>query len=120
MVKFAILLLATFAAAASAAPPPLEAFFEGAQLRSVSLSPDGKLLAMIVEMQGKLFIGVKDRTSSQPVLPVLAANDKDTFEPRWCRWANDERILCSFQGNERDKYLGKVFPVTRLVAVNRD
>lgn len=120
MVKLAILLLATFATVASAAPPPLEAFFDGAQLRSASISPDGKLLAMIVEMQGKLFIGVKDRTSSQPVLPVLAANDKDTFEPRWCRWANDERIVCSFQGNERDKRLGKVFPVTRLVAVNRD
>jgi hypothetical protein len=51
---------------------------------------------------------------------VLAPNDKDGFEPSWCRWANDERIVCSFRGRERDKYHQKVFPVTRLVAVNSD
>ena len=28
--------------------------------------------------------------------------------------------MCSFRGRERDKYRQKVFPVTRLVSVNRD
>jgi dipeptidyl aminopeptidase/acylaminoacyl peptidase len=120
MMKLAIALWAVLASAAVAAPPPLEAFFEGAQIRSVSVSPNGKMLAMIVESEGKLFVAVKDRTSNAPALPVLAPNDKDSFEPRWCRWANDERVVCSFQGVERDKYIGKVFPVTRLVAVNHD
>ena len=45
---------------------------------------------------------------------------KDDFKPSWCRWANDERLVCSFRGRERDKYLNKVYPVTRLVAVNHD
>jgi dipeptidyl aminopeptidase/acylaminoacyl peptidase len=103
-----------------AAAPSLDAFFQGAQIRSVSVSPDGKLLAMIVSAEGKVFVAVKDRTSSQPAAPILAPNDKDGFEPRWCRWANDERVVCSFIGRERDKYLQKVFPVTRLVAVNKD
>jgi acetyl esterase/lipase len=124
MVKYAIPLLAALSAmlpaGAHAAPPPLDAFFAGAQIRSVSISPNGNLLAMIVEMEGKLFVGVKDRTSPQPVQPVLAPNGEDGFEPSWCRWGNDERLVCSFQGTERDKYLHKVFPVTRLVAVNRD
>jgi dTDP-glucose pyrophosphorylase len=40
---------------ASAAVPTLDAFFEGAQIRSVSISPDGKSLAMIVVANGKEF-----------------------------------------------------------------
>lgn len=103
-----------------AAVPTLDAFFEGAQIRSVSISPDGKSLAMIVTANGKNFIAVKDRTSATPATPVLAPNDKDGFEPSWCRWGNNERIVCSFRGRERDKYRAKVFPVTRLVAVNKD
>ena len=34
--------------------------------------------------------------------------------------ATTSACVCSFRGRERDKYLHKVFPVTRLVAVNRD
>ncbi len=105
---------------AGAAPPSLDAFFQGAQIRSLSISPDGKLLAMIVTADGKTFVAVKDRTAATPATPVLAPNERDGFEPSWCRWANNERIVCSFMGRERDKYLQKVFPVTRLVAVNRD
>jgi dipeptidyl aminopeptidase/acylaminoacyl peptidase len=118
--RLAISLLGLLSAAAFAAPPPLEAFFEGAQLRSVNISPDGKRISMIVESEGKLFIAVKDRTNSQPAVPVLAPDGKDGFTPSWCRWANDERLVCSFRGIERDKYLGKAFPITRLVAVNHD
>ena len=107
--------------ATQAAPPPLEAFFAGAQIRSVSISPDGQALAMIVTADGKQFVAVKDRAQRRRrPHPILAPNGKDGFEPRWCRWANDERIVCSFIGRERDKYQGKVFPVTRLVSVNRD
>jgi dipeptidyl aminopeptidase/acylaminoacyl peptidase len=104
----------------SAAPPSLDDFFSGVQIRGVSISPNGQFLAMIVNAEDRRFVAVKDRFASTPAVPVVASNGADTFEPRWCRWANDERIVCSFQGRERDKYLGKVFPVTRLVAVNRD
>jgi acetyl esterase/lipase len=103
-----------------AAVPTLDNFFQGAQIHSVSISPNGKLLAMIVTADGKEFVAVKDRTSATPATPVLAPNEKDGFQPSWCRWANDERIVCSFRGRERDKYLQKVYPVTRLVAVNSD
>ena len=44
--------------------------------------------------------------SGQPAVPVLAPDGKDGFTPSWCRWANDERLVCSFRGIERDKYLG--------------
>jgi dipeptidyl aminopeptidase/acylaminoacyl peptidase len=106
--------------AAVAAVPTLEAFFTGAQIHSVSISPDGKSLAMIVVADGKEFVAVKDRGSPTPAVPVLAKNDKDGFHPQWCHWANNERIVCSFWGRERDKYRNKVFEVTRLVAVNKD
>lgn len=106
--------------AAHAAPPSLEAFFQGAQIREVSVSPDGNWLSMIVIADGKIFVAVKDRNAAAAATPILAPNDQDGFEPSWCTWANDERLVCSFRGRERDKYIGKVFPVTRLVAVNRD
>ena len=105
---------------AHAAPPTLDAFFSGAQIKSVSISPDGHLLAMIVTADGKNFVAVKDRMSAAPATPILAPNERDGFEPNWCRWANNERVVCSFYGRERDKYLNKVFPVTRLVSVNKD
>src|SRR5688572_24635340 len=120
MRKFALPLLWLVPAAVMAAPPTLDAFFEGAQIRSVNISPDGKRISMIVESAGKLFIAVKDRTNNQPAVPVLAPDGKDGFRPSWCRWANDERLVCSFRGIERDKYMGKAFPITRLVAVNHD
>jgi dipeptidyl aminopeptidase/acylaminoacyl peptidase len=125
MARFRTTLSAVFAAgvlavSAQAAPPTLDAFFAGAQIKSVSISPDGHLLAMIVTADGKNFVAVKDRMSAAAATPILAPNDKDGFEPSWCRWANNERVVCSFRGRERDKYMGKVFPVTRLVGVNKD
>ncbi len=113
-------ILSSFTLCAGAAVPTLDAFFQGAQIHSVSVSPNGKRLAMIVTADGKDFVAVKDRTSATPATPVLAPNEKDDFKPSWCHWANDERLVCSFRGRERDKYLNKVFPVTRLVAVNHD
>jgi dipeptidyl aminopeptidase/acylaminoacyl peptidase len=107
-------------AGAGASPPSLDAFFEGAQIREVSISPDGNWLSMIVIADGKYFVAVKNRNDAAAATPILAPNDQDGFEPNWCTWANNERIVCSFRGRERDKYIGKVFPVTRLVAVNRD
>ena len=107
-------------AVAQAEVPPLDAFFTGAQIRSVSISPDGQSLAMIVAADGKNFVAVKERNSASPAAPILAPNDKDGFDPRWCRWANNERVVCSFRGREYSKELAKVFPVTRLVAVNKD
>jgi dipeptidyl aminopeptidase/acylaminoacyl peptidase len=106
--------------AGHAAPPSLDAFFDGAQIREVSLSPDGNWLSMIVLADGKSFVAVKNRNDTAAAAPILAPNDQDGFEPSWCTWANNERLVCSFRGRERDKYIGKVFPVTRLVAVNRD
>jgi dipeptidyl aminopeptidase/acylaminoacyl peptidase len=109
-----------FAGGAAAAPPTLDNFFEGVQIRHVSISPSGQYLAMIVNADDRRFVAVKDRFASTAPVPVLAASGTDSFEPRWCHWANEERLVCSFVGRERDKYIGKVFAVTRLVAVNRD
>ena len=106
--------------AARAEIPTLDAFFAGAQIRSVSISPDGQSLAMIVTADNKNFVAVKERNSAKPATPILAPNERDGFEPSWCRWANNERVVCSFRGREHSKELAKVFPVTRLVSVNRD
>jgi dienelactone hydrolase len=106
--------------AARAEIPTLDAFFAGAQIRSVSISPDGQSLAMIVTADNKNFVAVKERNSAKPATPILAPNERDGFNPSWCRWANNERVVCSFRGREHSKELAKIFPVTRLVSVNKD
>ena len=106
--------------AAGAEVPTLDAFFAGAQIRSVSISPNGQSLAMIVTADGKNFVAVKERNSATPATPILAPNERDGFDPGWCHWANDERVVCSFHGREHHKALAKIFPVTRLVSVNKD
>ena len=46
----------------------------------MSISPNGKLLAMIVTADGKDFVAVKDRTSATPATPVLAPNENDGLQ----------------------------------------
>jgi hypothetical protein len=58
---------------------------------------------VIVNADDRRFVAVKERFANTAAVPVLAANGTDSFEPRWCRWANEERLLCSFMGRERDK-----------------
>ena len=113
-------LLLAHGARLPAAVPTLDAFFTGAQIHSVSISPNGQSLAMIVSANGRSFIAVKDRASAAPAAPILASSGTDSFEPNWCHWANDERVICKFYGRERSKERGKMFGVTRMVALNKD
>lgn len=112
-----VVLLAAVASA-SGTPPPLEAFFAGARMRSATLSPDARHVAMIVLSDGHEIVAVKDIAQGTPLKPVLAASDKEGFYPQWCGWANPTRLLCSFRG--LDAAAGRHFPITRLVAVNAD
>ncbi|HZF17028.1 MAG TPA: S9 family peptidase [Steroidobacteraceae bacterium] len=107
-------------ALAHAEPPPLDAFFQGARLKDVSISPDGRYLALIARLDGKPFVAVKDRQSTAAAVPVLAIDPKEHYEPMWCHWANDTRILCAFLGRDNGRDLAKHYGVTRLVAVNAD
>jgi dienelactone hydrolase len=110
--------VATVARAAGVGPPPaLEDFFAGTRLDAASISPDGRYLALIIRQDGRRFVAVRDRQSGKSVRHVAEARAEDGA-PRWCRWANPTRLLCSFYGLGSEK--GHNFAVTKLVGVNAD
>lgn len=104
--------------AATAGPPPLAAFFEGARVSFAALSPDARYVAVIVNLEGREIVAVRDVVQHTPLKGVLTTDAKDEVYPQWCGWANATRLLCSYRGIQSAE--GKFFPVTRLVAVNAD
>lgn len=83
---------------------------------SPALSPDGNRIAYITNVDGKRFVGLLDLTTNKPKAIVSA--ESDSFLASWCRFKNDERLVCSFRSTQ---FMGgRPFWVTRLVALNID
>jgi dipeptidyl aminopeptidase/acylaminoacyl peptidase len=104
--------------ARGAGPPPLDAFFAGARVGSVAISPDAHYISLVVTLEGRSFVAVKDLVRKGAITPVVAVRDKERMYPSRCGWANATRLLCSYRG--LDAIMGKHFPITRLIAVNAD
>lgn len=78
--------LASFAAAvavgAAAAPVPVEAFFAPPQVAGVTLSPDGRRIALSLRTPGRAVIALYDVRARQA--SVLAHDaDSDLVQPQW-------------------------------------
>ena len=95
---------------------PIEQFAASDAASSPSLSPDGTHLAYITHEKGKSYIMMYDisRQDSRPLL----SGDAQAFTVSWCRFKNDERLLCSFHGVDYQE--GRPFGSSRLVAMNTD
>jgi dipeptidyl aminopeptidase/acylaminoacyl peptidase len=104
--------------AADAGPPPLDAFFAGARVQSVAISPDAHYLSLVLVQDGRTLVGVIDLVKHTAIQPLLRSQEKDEFHPDWCAWANATRMLCGFRGVAAD--IGKFFPTSRLAGVNAD
>jgi dipeptidyl aminopeptidase/acylaminoacyl peptidase len=114
------LILSTSAAAQSRAvnPPTVEDFASRPEVEDVSISPDGRYLALITTHNGIGTAVVVDRQGGvnprqQPVL-----SEPEHFRMTWCDWATQSRLLCGFRGMAGQG--GFVFGITRLVAVDAD
>jgi dipeptidyl aminopeptidase/acylaminoacyl peptidase len=122
VLRLAPVLVLMFASIVSAAqpstPPPLDAFFAGLRVRQVSISPDGRLLALNIVQDGNFGVFVQERSAPQSIKQVAAFKGEDGFLPQWCRWANNQRLLCSLRGLVQE--MGLFLPITRLVSVNAD
>ena len=105
------------AAARAATPPSIEDFAARPQVEDVSISPDGRYLALIHTLNGRGVAVVMDRraSSSASMLPVLA--EPEHFKFSWCRWATNTRLLCGLHAMVRERF---VYSVSRLVAVDAD
>ncbi len=101
----------------AAVAPSIEEFASRPHIEDVSISPDGRYVAMIRTENDITAALVADRKGGKGDVPVLVLGEPAHFRMRWCRWATNTRLLCSFFGIAED---AGVYPVTRLVGVDRD
>jgi dipeptidyl aminopeptidase/acylaminoacyl peptidase len=97
---------------AAKSPPPVTDFFRTAALSSVALSPDGKYVAGLREVRGRLNISVVD-LAARKALIVTGFTDGDV---RWVRWVNNQRLIFSMFDRRRgggDQVGGGLFVINR-------
>jgi dienelactone hydrolase len=102
----------------AASPPSIEDFASRSRVEGVSISPDGRYLALIQTRDGKGFVVIADRQAGKDgvLRPLFAEPDQFLFS--WCHWATKTRLLCGLRAISTER--GYLFPVTRLVAVDAD
>jgi dipeptidyl aminopeptidase/acylaminoacyl peptidase len=101
----------------AATPPSIEDFASRPQVEHVSISPDGRYLAMIRTRDGRGYAFVSDRRAGKDQTMRLVITEPDHFRITWCRWATNTRLLCGFRSMVSDQV---VYAVTRLAAVDAD
>lgn len=97
------------------APPPVRDFFRAPALSGVSMSPDGKFIAGLREVGGRLNISVVD-LSTRRALIITRFTDGDVL---WVRWVNNQRLLFSMIDRQRglgDQVGGGLFVINRDAA----
>ena len=111
-------LCAASAAAGAAPPQPIERFARRPQIHGVTLSTDGRYVAFLSGAEDDTVLMTFDRTTGGAFKRVTAS-EPNKFDIGWCRWANEQRLLCSVYGNFRGKKYAEP-PFQRLFAVNAD
>lgn len=123
------ILIAVFSLTGRAAPPPVSAFASLPDVATISLSPDGQRL-LILKAIGETHHPVVTDIETGKSNIVMAA-DPEEFLFNWCRWANDNRIVCSIrrydtlQAGQIDArgyryYKDNRITFTRMLAVDAD
>lgn len=102
-------------AAGAAAIPSIADFAARPSVEDAAISPDGSHAVLIETHGGRGLAVVVALDGKQP--PTLVLSEPEHFLMRWCRWATETRVLCSFQGVAQS---GSVYPVSRLVGVDAD
>ena len=111
-------LCAASAASGAAPPQPIERFARRPQIHGVTLSTDGRYVAFLSGAEDDTVLMTFDRTTGGAFKRVTAS-EPNKFDIGWCRWANEQRLLCSVYGNFRGKKYAEP-PFQRLFAVNAD
>ena len=109
--------------------PTLDDFFTGQRVNGVSISPDGRFLALVVTGGGLHYVAVADLQQHSAPKPVMQLDPKDHTSINWCQWAKPTRVLCSIMfTTNKTQYSSnifkfgpeKYFPSSRLVAFDAD
>lgn len=98
--------------------PLAVAFGSQPDFRSLNMSSDGNSLVFIqYHPDGYDFVRALD-LSTQKISGMIFAGKKNENDIGWCRWANDERILCGL--TMMSPFRGSFIKGSRLVGVNHD
>jgi dipeptidyl aminopeptidase/acylaminoacyl peptidase len=123
IVKSFVLAAAMLAASAASAQESktfdaAAAFGARQGVHSMSLSPDGKIIAYVTATPGAgSVVMTLDLAAGGKARPATAGNGKpDRIEN--CRWVSNERLVCTVYGIVPDR-LGFLLPFTRVVALDR-
>ena len=116
------LFLVTFANAADGrlkSDPAARLFGSHPDIRGVRLSPSGSKLSFLkTHPDGYSIASVLDLEN--PKMIAVLESEKDENDLAWCRWVNEERLLCAFTFQEKMQGRSTYFGASRLMAVNFD
>jgi dienelactone hydrolase len=109
-----VLLISTVVSHAESVKPMVETFFSNSDLAQVSLSPDGKLLAMLVATKERVQLAVLEiESNSLKIIAGYSNVDIAKFH-----WVNNQRIVYSTGDRQLTADENRFFH--GLFAVNRD
>lgn len=105
--------------AVQASPPiPLEIFAAGPHMAEPHLSPDGGKLVYLTSVAGQLRIAVRNlKTGSERSILNAAAGP---FSVTHCEFKTNDRLLCHLEGVARGGDPERLYPASRLLAVDAD
>lgn len=96
---------------------PAAAFGQRPAVTSIALSPSGNRVVYLSAGSGEeTFAYVADVGSTRP--STVTMTDGDPMEFSWCRFLNEERLVCSIYAMVQDAR--QMYPITRLFAVDDD
>jgi len=96
-------------------PLPLEAFYKGALVEDIELSPDGTHLLALKNVGGDTVVMVLEIESGKIFYPTKTDNKQ--FKFNWVTWANNDRLLMSLRFDSR-MFNGVKYMQTRLLATD--
>lgn len=112
-----LMAFSTTSVAAQQLSNPAEAFGQRATVSSVALSPSGNRVIYVGAGPGEeTHAYVADVGGS--AASIVTMTDGDPMELGWCRFVNEERLICSIYAMVNDPR--QIYPITRLFAVNDD
>lgn len=114
----AMLFRAPCVAATDAEPPRLsvEAFAALPALSGVTLSPDGRQIAAMLNISDRTVLVT--RPLQGKALRQVLSTDNQKFHFNWARWVNPERLLVSVRFAAQRGFVGTI--ETRLLSVKAD
>ena len=93
-VGLSLVLGCSLAFTANAAPPP-EAFGELPMSFDADIAPDGKHIAIIVNIEGTYYAATRLTTDPKSKMEVISLGDD--LRPRYIKWVNNERFVVAVE-----------------------